>query len=128
MQNVQALVGSVRNGDQMAMIRSNAGSILEDVDIILGAVEGGMETRTSFQTMFTNKTLSAFEALSQTRMTLEQLAHDSVQHDNKPSAKEFTQSLPPLAFQIAREAKDLAARAEQVVSGAHDSADGEDFS
>lgn len=110
----------------MAMIRNHAGGILDTVDIILGTVEGGMETPSTFQTMFTNKTLSAFEALIKSKEQLERTAHESMEHDGKPSAKEFAQSLPPLAFQIAREAKELTSRVEGVLINGQ--ADAEDFS
>lgn len=110
----------------MPVIRNHASGILDTVDIILGTVEGGMETPSNFQTMFTNKTLSAFEALIKSKEKLEAATQDSMQHDGNPSAKQFAQGLPPLAFQIAREAKDLTSRVEGVsIDG---QADAEDFS
>lgn len=85
-----------------------------------------METQSNFQSAFTNKTLSAFEALIKSKEQLERLVHESMQHDGKPSAKEFAQTLPPLAFQIAREAKELTSRAEGVLVSSQ--VDAEDFS
>lgn len=110
----------------MPIIRNHASGILDTVDIILGTVEGGMETPSSFQTLFTNKTLSAFEELIKSKEQLEQVAQDSLQHDGKPSAKDFAQKLPPLAFQLAMEAKELTSRVEAVIAG--EQADAEDFS
>jgi len=85
-----------------------------------------MEGPSSFQRALEEKLLDAFHTLAKCREQLEQAAHESAQHDGKSSAKAFAQSLPPLAFEIAREAKELIARAEEVVVGVH--ADGEDFS
>ena len=110
----------------MPITRNHAGGILDTVEIILGTVEGGMETPSSFQTIFTNKTLSAFEALIKSKEQLERVAHDSIEHDGKPSAKEVAQALPPLAFQIAREAKELTLRVEGVLVGGD--VEAEDFS
>ena len=125
-QHVQALVGSVRNEEQMPAIRNHANSILDVVDVILGATENGMEQPSAFQTAFTNQTIVAYEKLGQCKMQFETAVQNSVQHDGKPSAREFSQSLPPIAFQIAREAKDLVLRAEKVAGDTH--AEREDFS
>jgi len=110
----------------MPVIRNHASGVLDTIDIILGTVEGGMETPSSFQTSFTNKTLSGFEALIKSKEQLERAAQDSLHHDGKPSAQEFAQKLPPLAFQLAREARELTSRAEGVSVG--EQTDAEDFS
>jgi len=99
------------------MLRVHTSGILDTVDIILGTVEGGMETPSTFQTIFTNKTLSVFEALIKSKEHLERAMGDSMQHDEQSSAKEFAQCLPPLAFQIARVAKELTNRVEGVMGG-----------
>lgn len=125
-QTVQALVGSVRNGQQLAVIRDHAGGILDLVDTILNATEGSVDTPSFFHHMLEAKVLASFQSLVKSKNLLEQATQESYKYDGKSDAKEFVQRLPPLAFQIAREAKELTAKAEEVVSGGH--ADGEDFS
>lgn len=123
---MQVLVGSVRDEDPIPVVRNHANGILDSIDLILAAAEGGMETPTTFQTDFTKHVEASYNKLSQLKIQLEQAVEASAQHDGKPSAKEFTQRLPPLAFQTAREAKDLVAKADAVVIRSH--TDGEDFS
>lgn len=110
----------------MSIIQDHVSGIVDIVDAILAAVESGMEQPTVFQNMFTEQVMPAFESLTRCKGQLEQALHDSTKHDGKPSAKMFTQSLPPLVFQAAREAKDLVARSERVVLDDKNGA-GEDF-
>lgn len=93
------------------------------MDIILAAVEGGMEQPTSFQQTMTMIAEGGYNNLSKSKDQLEHAVHESIKHDNKPSARQFSQSLPPLAFQIAREAKELTGNIEGVMTQ-----DNEDFS
>lgn len=111
----------------MPVVRNHVNGILDIIDVILAAVEGGMEQPTAFQDMFTEQVMPAFEALNKSKNQLEHAAQDSTKHDGKPSAKMFAQSLPPLVFQTARDAKDLTARSERVVVEDKNGA-GEDFS
>lgn len=111
----------------MPILRDHINGILDVVEMILGAVEGGMEQPSEFQSMFTEEVMPAYEALSKSKLQLEQAIVDTGKHDGKPSAKMFTQSLPPLVFQTAREAKDLTARCERVTVDDKNGA-GEDFS
>jgi hypothetical protein len=125
-QNIQALIGSIRSEDGLTVIRNHVNGILDVVDVLLAAAEGGMEQATSFQHMFMDQVMPAFQSLSRSKAQLEQTVRDSVKHDGKPSAKMFAQSLPPLVFQTAREARDLTARAEGVVFDDRNGV-GEDF-
>lgn len=110
----------------MPIIRDHVNGVLDIIDVILAAAEGGMEQTTSFQSLFANQVMSAFQSLSKCKEQLEQVVHDSTKHDGKPSAKMFAQSLPPIVFQTAREAKELTARAEAVLLDGQ-SGIGEDF-
>lgn len=125
-QNIQALVSSIRSEDGMPVVRNHLNGILDIIDVLLAAAEGGMEQTTSFQNIFTEQVMPAFEALNKSKGQLEQAVHDSTKHDGKPSAKMFSQSLPPLVFQTARDAKNLTARAESVMIDGQAGA-GEDF-
>lgn len=104
------------------MLRDHINGILDVVDVILAAAEGGMEQATSFRHMFTSQVTPAVQNLLKSKEQLEQALQDTGKHDGKPSAKMFTQGLPPLVFQMAREAKDLTARAENVVINGQDGA------
>lgn len=99
----------------MLALRDHINGILDVIDVILAAAEGGMEQSTSFRHRFESQVMPAMQSLSKSKDQLEQALQDTGKHDGKPSAKNFTQSLPPLVFQTAREAKDLTARAETVV-------------
>lgn len=126
-QSIQSLVGSIRNEDGMPILRDHINGILDIVDMLLAAVEGSMEQPSAFQSMFAEEVMPAFNALSKSKGHLEQAIVDSGKHDGKPSAKMFTQSLPPMVFQTARDAKDMTARAERVVLDDKNGS-GEDFS
>lgn len=120
-QNIQALVGAVRNEDQPTVVRDHAHAILDVVEAVLAAAEAGMDQPSSFHAEFAKLVLPAYKSLNKCKAQLE-----SALHDEKASPLEFAQSLPPLAFQIAREAKGLTAKVEDVMIGMH--GDGEDFS
>lgn len=125
-QNVQALVGSVRN-EEMPAVRNHANSVIDIVDIILATAEGGIEQPSSYQASFTKETAETFTKLNQCKVQFESAVQDSVQHDMQHAEKDFISRLPPLAFSIARDAKELAAKIENVSIGQpHDEA--EDFS
>lgn len=126
-QNIQALVSSIRSDEKMPIIRDHTNGILDIVEVILAAVEGAMEEPSSFQDTFTEQVAPAYESLSKCKSQLEQAVVDSMRHEGKPSAKNYTQGLPPLVFQTAREAKELTARAEEVTYGSRNG-DAEDFS
>lgn len=111
----------------MPVLRDHINGILDIVEMLLAAVEGGMEQPSAFHGMFTEEVMPAYEALSTSKRQLEQAIIDTGKHDGKPSAKMFTQGLPPLVFQTAREAKDLTARSERVVLDDKNGS-GEDFS
>lgn len=102
----------------MPVIRSRVTDIADVADNILGATEGSMEDPSSFQSLLAEKATNIVQQLSQSKRRLEQAAIDSQQHDGQPSAKEFSQNFPPLAFQIAREAKELVSCVEGVYVGA----------
>lgn len=128
MQSIQALVGSIRNDEGLSVLRDHINGILDIVDMLLAAAESGMEQPTSFHSIFMEEVMPAYEALSNSKRQLEQAVVDSGKHEGKPSAKMFTQGLPPLVFQTARDAKDLTARAERVALDDDKNGVGEDFS
>ncbi|KAK5097592.1 component of the polarisome [Lithohypha guttulata] len=125
-QNVQTLVRAVRDDGRTSVVRDHANGILDVVDIILAAAEGGMEQPTSFRALFVHKVSGAYEKLSQGKIQLENEVQNSTQHDGQPAATGVAQSFPPLAFQVAKAAKDLTADIEKVVTG--EQADADDFS
>lgn len=117
---------AVRDDGRTSVVRDHANGILDVVDIILAAAEGGMEQPTSFQALFVHKVSGAYEKLSQGKIQLENEVQSSTQHDGQPAATGVAHSFPPLAFQVAKAAKDLTADVEKVVTG--EQADADDFS
>lgn len=125
-QTIQALVGSIRSEESMGAVNTHLAGILDVVDNVLSAAEGAMEDESWYQSTLKERSFEAVQILAASRDKLMTAGNDPKAQVDGPSSRTFTQRLPPLAFRIARETKDLVARIESVEAGNH--GEDEDFS
>lgn len=115
---------SIRNEEPMSSIQGNISSIIDIVENVISATEGGMEDPSSYQAELKNTAATSVKALNDSKDRLLQVGNNPKVNVEGPSSRTFTQRLPPLAFAIARETKDLVSRIESVEVGKAD----DDFS
>lgn len=116
-QAVQRLVGSIRDEAVTRKVRDDFSSIVDLIETLVAVSEGAMDTPTSFQHALRSQIHDAYQALDARRVSFEKMARDLQQQDGQPSVREVVQSLPPLVFAVAREARDLATKIEGVTHG-----------
>jgi G protein-coupled receptor kinase-interacting protein 1 C term len=115
--SIQVLIEAIRGEEPMQNVRSNIVKIVSTVDNVVAAAEKGSEEPTSYQSEWRAQTTPVQDNLDEYKAQLLQASHDSMSYDNHSSAKEFTQKLPPLAFQVARETRELVRRVQGIKSG-----------
>lgn len=104
----------------MASIRSNIVNIVSTVDNVQAAAVKGAEEPTSYQSEWQDQVAAVHENLEECKTQLLQAKNESMSYDNYSSAKDFTQKLPPLAFQVARETRELVRRVQSIRVGGDD--------
>ncbi|KAJ6443004.1 SpaA [Purpureocillium lavendulum] len=108
--NVQTLVSCVRDGTNIGQITNEADAILAVVDNILSVTdEGGYRSRTM-------QLESCRERLVKTMQHGQELAK-SGSSESGGDWHMWAQTLPPTAFELARESKRLAQRVDEMPSG-----------
>jgi hypothetical protein len=118
--SIHVLIEAIRGEEPMSSIRSNIVKILSTVDNVQEAAMRGAEAPTSYQSEWRSQTIPIHDNLEECKGQLLQASNESMSYENHPSAKEFTQKLPPLAFQVARETRELVRRVQGIRSGADD--------
>lgn len=113
-QAVQRLVSSIRDEEVTRKIRDDFSSIIDLIETLIAVSEGAMDTPTSFQHALRSQIHDAYQALNARRVSFEKLARDLQEQDGQPSVRDLVQSLPPLVFAAAREARDLVTKMEGV--------------
>lgn len=117
MRSIQSLVASIRAEESLPSIRSHITEIASVVGGVVSATESSIQ-----EPMFISDSLKAKLALSVTTLTgckakLLTAGAESEDLDltsAKGAIKMFTQRLPPLAFEIARETKELVQKIEMM--------------
>jgi hypothetical protein len=102
-QSIQALVGSIRGGDGMHSIRDH----IEDIASVVGKVVDSTETaiNSTGNPSLRDRGEPITRKLSDCRARLLNAGVDGENIRDAPAMKEFSNKLPPLAFEIARETK-----------------------
>ena len=104
----------------MTSIRNNMIKIVGTVDNVQAAAAKGSEEPTSYQSEWRAQTTIIHDNLEECKAQLMQASDESASYDNHPSAKNYTQKLPPLAFQVARETRELVRRIQGIKAGGDD--------
>ena len=122
MQSIQALVTSVRVVDEPEVVGDRIGHIIQVIGHVVKETQRVMDT--TGNTLLQNVAGPAIRVLSACKgrlVTADEQGKDIVEHG---AWKEFTNTLPPLAFEIARETKELVQGVDRVLE---DEREEEDF-
>ena len=122
MQAIQSLVTSIRTVDEPEIVRDNVGSIIQIVGHIVKESQHVIDT--TGDAALRDEIEPTIKTLAECKVKL--LAADTqgrkIQEHSK--WKEFANMLPPVAFEIARETKELVQGIERVLA---DGAEDDDF-
>ena len=119
-QSIQSLVGSIRAEDDPLTIKDN----INDIADILGKVvsEAQQTLDNTDNGALRDQANPTIDTLAECRAQLKDASAQVDRINDATAWKDFTKMLPPLAFKIARETKELVQRLDQVGGG-----DDEDF-
>lgn len=118
MQSIQLLVASIRAEEAIPVVRSQLSHITGLVSNAISATESSWTRPSSYSSALKESTQSVTAGLLESKQKLLAASADSdaLDHAGKTAVKEFTQRLPPLAFEIARQIKELGQRIEDITS------------
>jgi hypothetical protein len=124
-ESIQVLIEAIRREESIMNIRNNIDRIVSTVEAVIAASARGTEKPTSYRNEWQAQTAPIQDNLEDCKNKLLRAGDDSQNYDYNMPAKEFTQKLPPLAFQVARETRELVRRVQGIRTG---DAGEEDFS
>lgn len=107
-------MSSIRSEEDTHRIRDHFASIVDLIETLVAVSEGAMEASTSFQHALRSQINGSYQSLEASRIKFENVARQLQQQEGEPSVQDLIQSLPPLVFPVAREARDLVTRVEAV--------------
>jgi hypothetical protein len=119
-QSIQSLVSSIRADDGMPIIRNH----INDIVAVVGKVVTSTETAMSQagNSILRDRGESIIRKLSDCRTKLLEVNSQGVNIRDPALLKDFTNKLPPLAFEIARETKVIFSHARYLVHAGTDKA------
>lgn len=123
MQSIQSLVASIRAEESLPSIRSHISEIVSVVTSVVSATESSIQAPGFVSETMRSKVEKSVATLAGSKAKLLAASADSESLDPssaKGAVKMFTQRLPPLAFEIARETKELVQKIEIMESGEED--------
>ncbi len=107
--SIQTLVGSIRAEANLPQIRTHISTIADVVGEVVTATEGCIASSSSLRASVEPIVLN----LTNCRSRLISASAESEALSEKMQVKGFLSQLPPLAFEIARETKELVQRVEE---------------
>ena len=112
LQSIQSLVGSIRADDSPATVKKH----LDDISIVVGKIVRETEhtTQSSQRAAVKDRTDSIVQVLTASRARLMDASVEGNSIQDSAEFKEFTKKLPPLAFDVARQTKELMQRLNPV--------------
>lgn len=110
MQTIQSLVGSIRGAAKISQIDPLIRSILETVDKVIS------ETEASGNGDMVGRLADSQQRLMEAGARGQELSAEG-KSDGDREWRMWTQTLPPIAFEIARETKELVQRVDQLLTG-----------
>jgi hypothetical protein len=120
-QSITSLVDSVRKDDAIATIQLHMSTIIATIENVVNSVDRTGNEPTSYQATLREKSGSIVTILQECQEQMLQVSNDAA------TDKTAVQQLPPLAFKIARETKELVSRVMAIEAGPGRMAD-DDFS
>ncbi|KKY18051.1 putative cell polarity [Phaeomoniella chlamydospora] len=112
-QSIQSLVNSIRAEDDMKIIRGYMNAIANVVGKVVSSTEAGMREPNA-SPLLREKAEPVIRSLADCEARLLDASTESETLQNPMQMKEFTNRLPPLAFEIARETKELVQRLDTI--------------
>ena len=128
MESIQVLIEAIRREESISSIRNNIERIASTVEAVLGASERGGQEPSSYRNEWQAQTGPVQNNLEDCKNKLLQAGDESQKYNGSTPAKEFTQGLPPIAFQVARETRELVRRIQGIKPGGAGSTGDDDFS
>ena len=111
------LIEAIRREESINNIRNHIERIASTVEAVLAASDKGGQEDTSYRSEWQTQTEPIQNNLEDCKNKLLQAGDDSQSYDGNASSKDFTQKLPPLAFQVARETRELVRRVQGIRAG-----------
>jgi len=121
--SIQSLVSSIRAEESLPSIRSHISEIASVVGGVVSATESSIQEPNFISETLKAKVETSVTTLAGCKAKLLSASADSESLDPtsaKGAIKMFTQKLPPLAFEIARETKELVQKVEMIEAGEED--------
>ncbi|KAL1966579.1 hypothetical protein VTN77DRAFT_3990 [Rasamsonia byssochlamydoides] len=112
-QTIQALVASIRAGDEITSIRSHISAISEVVGNVVSSTENALN-KPDRNPALRERVAPVVQTLANCRNRLSQAGAEGEDISNPAQLREVTSKLPPIAFEIARETKELVQRIDQL--------------
>ncbi|KAG9790395.1 hypothetical protein KCU88_g1335, partial [Aureobasidium melanogenum] len=123
-ESITSMVDAVRNEETLSIIRTHISAIATTIENILSSVDRTANEPSSYKATLTERSHVSATMLQGCRDQLLEASSEFASYGNAAEGKEITQRLPPLAFQIARETKELVSRIMAIEVGHGD----DDFS
>jgi chemotaxis regulatin CheY-phosphate phosphatase CheZ len=121
-QQIQALVASIRAEDNLQSVQTHVAAISDVVANVVSATEHLMRER-SEDISLRQASEPVIAALDQCRGRLAATASEGEDAASPEQLRELTNKLPPIAFEIARQTKDLVQRLENTMAAADEEDD-----
>ena len=124
--SIQALVSSIRADDSLPVVRNHIDTISDVVSKVISSVHSSVEGATTKTTAdLRDRAGPVIELLEQCRDDLVSTGADGDHLTDPTEIRQITGKLPPIAFQVARETKELVQRIDQLQ---YEGREGDDFS
>lgn len=117
MESIQVLIEAIRREESVNNISNHIERIASTVEAVLVASDKGSQEATSYRNEWQKQTGPVQNNLEECKNKLLQAGDESQRYDGNASSKDFTQKLPPLAFQVARETRELVRRVQGIKAG-----------
>ena len=116
-QSITLMVDAIRSEEDMPVVRDHISAIAATIENVVLSVERTRNEPSSYQTILTERLGPIVTILQDCQEKLLQAGTSSTAYEGRPQSKEFMQKLPPLAFQVARETKELVSRVMAIEAG-----------
>ncbi|KAJ5132250.1 hypothetical protein N7448_006408 [Penicillium atrosanguineum] len=115
-QSIQSLVASIRSEQEMNIVQTHISTISNFVANVVSSTENLIHER-SGDTALHEKSAPIIQTLGECRGRLMNTAAEGQDVTNPEQLREVTNQLPPIAFEIARQTKELVQRLESLAQG-----------
>jgi CO dehydrogenase nickel-insertion accessory protein CooC1 len=112
-QTIQALVASIRSAEHISTIRKHIDAISVVVDNVVSSTDLAME-QSELGPSIRKRLGPVIENLADSSNRLSLIATEGEGIESPDELRELTSKLPPIAFEIARETKELVQRIDQL--------------